>query len=422
MIIIHLVGEVGAGKTFLRTNFMNITNIFDIKQIYKRLNFNPLNQDEGYQEFFDYIQLEVDRFLKIATKNQVKVVIFESSGTNQALNYALRNNPNYYRIWVNSGYNPKLSEYIEECDFDVLELNEYVMEMKKKNVIVYDYEYFPDKRQFSIDTPDIVKNLFDLKKNDKDLVNTSPLLQKNEKKKQKLTSKNSVLRSAEVSQLDLRNAIFLDADTTQNKLKMKNHIQGHKHAYIRKSSLGNIHVIVFDSCENCSRYSDKHFQGKILFNNKGENWAERKWKNVHTEKTIVFPSHTLIRLIRYEYDSYHEYDKPIKYYLLNPLKIDEYWSKINRRHLEYSFHCVISHDLNMEFVPLNDIQSDISGKISRIRKKKIGMQTFRSWDDLKRKYFEWVNKNYNYLKNFNCQSIIDSQVLKIILKIKTLKN
>jgi len=91
--------------------------------------------------------------------------------------------------------------------------------------------------------------------------------------------------------------LFLDIDDKEWIGKALEHLSTHNMAWWRKSVHGNIHAIVFDSCETCKRYSDIYFDGSVFFNNQSQDWAEAFWTNPKTHVKRRFPSVTTLRLI-----------------------------------------------------------------------------------------------------------------------------
>lgn len=103
MLIIHLIGKVGAGKSFFYEKFLATYPYFDIKKIYETtgIQSNELNQMGDYHEFNYKIQLELSVKLELAQKHD-QTLIIESSGMNIYLNDLISRikNRDLYIIWV----------------------------------------------------------------------------------------------------------------------------------------------------------------------------------------------------------------------------------------------------------------------------------------------------------------------------------
>jgi hypothetical protein len=109
MIIIHLIGKVGSGKTTFYEKYFAAYPKFDIKTIYEKMNIqsNELNDPGIHAEFDATLKEDLRSVLKNAKLQQSPVVVIESSGMNQTLNNLISQikELDLYQIWVDCEIN-----------------------------------------------------------------------------------------------------------------------------------------------------------------------------------------------------------------------------------------------------------------------------------------------------------------------------
>lgn len=103
MLIIHVIGKVGAGKTTFIEKYLSQYPCFDIKKIYEQTGFtsNNLSDIGDYTEFNNNLYQLLSQKIRTAIDSQTPLII-ESSGMNQYLNKViyLIKDLDLYQIWV----------------------------------------------------------------------------------------------------------------------------------------------------------------------------------------------------------------------------------------------------------------------------------------------------------------------------------
>lgn len=103
MLIIHVIGKVGAGKTTFIKKYFSKYPFFDIKKVYEKTGITSSNLREGaeYSEFTNTVyEMFTEKMRKAVEKKQPLIV--ESSGMNVYLNHLLSlvKDLDLYQIWV----------------------------------------------------------------------------------------------------------------------------------------------------------------------------------------------------------------------------------------------------------------------------------------------------------------------------------
>jgi hypothetical protein len=91
MLLLHIIGAVGAGKTTMIRQFWPTYQVFDIKDVYTFFQFTPedLRDSEKYQSFANGVASELEGYCMECELAEQPIGIVESSGINKALNAAL---------------------------------------------------------------------------------------------------------------------------------------------------------------------------------------------------------------------------------------------------------------------------------------------------------------------------------------------
>jgi hypothetical protein len=111
----------------------------------------------------------------------------------------------------------------------------------------------------------------------------------------------------------------------------------HPKSFIRKSASGNIHAIIFDYefCNYCENLLDKFYDGKKLFNDKSNKFADKYWispkSNLLHEINYDIIIHIIIvsKYLSHYYLKINDFEKYLP-------KIVKYWE--NKNDICYCFH------------------------------------------------------------------------------------
>ena len=159
--IIHMIGLVGAGKTyFINRHFPQDAQVFDIKMVYDLHQFSPgdlHNNFEAYEKFAQALQSELKFFLIKTQQLGFNYAIIESTGTNGALNKALRSYKDY-RIWIEPDKYRMDATYLRERPY-AEELNKYLKKKWGKNEIYANNLYDPRFQEFDNPVPKRIAKL-----------------------------------------------------------------------------------------------------------------------------------------------------------------------------------------------------------------------------------------------------------------------
>jgi len=155
VIIIHVIGLVGAGKTyFIQHYFPENTIIFDIKEAYELYQFSPsqLKDDPiAYDKFKQAIEGHIDMLYHKVLTSDWKLLLIESTGTNRAMNSALHKyRP--YKIWIEPDYKRMDEKYLQERPY-AEEINKYVLKKWQIGEIQCNNEFDPRTNQFQNPIP-----------------------------------------------------------------------------------------------------------------------------------------------------------------------------------------------------------------------------------------------------------------------------
>lgn len=108
MLLIHLVGLVGAGKTHFLHSFFPTSPAFDIKDVYEEYCITPqdLRRPEIYSQFASAVEFTLTNFTRQFAGEPVGFI--ESSGINQAINRSLARYP-HKTLWIQSHFSDKIA-------------------------------------------------------------------------------------------------------------------------------------------------------------------------------------------------------------------------------------------------------------------------------------------------------------------------
>jgi len=85
MQIIHVIGKVGAGKSWFIEKYCQNFPVFDIKSIYEEYNISPQDiRGEKYSQFANALEITLDNFCQ--QYHAEEYVVIESSGINRTIN------------------------------------------------------------------------------------------------------------------------------------------------------------------------------------------------------------------------------------------------------------------------------------------------------------------------------------------------
>ncbi|MHA1728453.1 MAG: hypothetical protein ACTSWY_06945 [Promethearchaeota archaeon] len=156
--VIHVIGLVGAGKTyFIQRHFPQTALVFDIKVVYELNQFSPgdlYNNPAAYERFTITLQSEFNLFLERAEKAGHNYIIAESTGTNSAMNKTFRKYREYC-IWIEADNRRMQSQYLREMPY-AGELNKYLRKRWMKNEIYTHNIYDPKFEEFENNLPEDV--------------------------------------------------------------------------------------------------------------------------------------------------------------------------------------------------------------------------------------------------------------------------
>lgn len=155
MLIIHVIGKVGSGKTTFIEKFLPGYPCFDIKEIYEStgIQSNELNMYGEYAHFMAEMVKGLTAKIILANKTN-HILIVESSGMNQALNTCiLQIKPlDLYQIWVDCEINPKI--YTERPYAD--RINKVFQSKIVNSNIMFHTKFDWDVKYFTVRPPDHV--------------------------------------------------------------------------------------------------------------------------------------------------------------------------------------------------------------------------------------------------------------------------
>jgi hypothetical protein len=156
MLIIHLIGKVGSGKTYFYEKFLAAYPRFDIKSIYEKLNIqsNELTDPRLHAEFNTTLVNDLWATIKNATLQQSPVVVIESSGMNTMLNASILHikQLDLYIIWVDCEINDQIYQerpYAER-------INRVFQSKMVNNNLPFHTKFDWDVKFFTVTPPDPV--------------------------------------------------------------------------------------------------------------------------------------------------------------------------------------------------------------------------------------------------------------------------
>ncbi len=150
--------------------------------------------------------------------------------------------------------------------------------------------------------------------------------------------------------------VFLDIDEDMD--IALDHLRTHAHVLTRKSVNEKLHAIVFDSCDKCLDYSDETYEGKVLFNNKGDKWADMEWVNLQTNKPELVESENMVHILLRIIDNKVTMDDTKDNIILRHIYTDIWYFRLNFEdmipnpefieqevEIYYTFHSIVSNTL-----------------------------------------------------------------------------
>lgn len=196
--------------------------------------------------------------------------------------------------------------------------------------------------------------------------------------------------------LRCNNLLFIDLD--ENIEDAIEHLKTHNTAYIRNSCGGNKHVIISDYCDYCKTLNDNKFKGMVLFDNKGNLWAEHEWHNLKDKTKLTMKSQTIIHFIIEPIGSnkelIHFYATNIKDVINNLDKIYE----IKPTKIYYTFHLgIIKYEESCWF----EMRQSKNKKTMEEFKVQYKMNTFFNIERLYKVYTDFIKyipQGFNYEK------------------------
>jgi hypothetical protein len=178
------------------------------------------------------------------------------------------------------------------------------------------------------------------------------------------------------------------------------HLKTHKKVWIRNSCGGNKHAIIFDHCKICENIGDQKYKGKVLFDNKGNLWAESLWHNPIDKTTITPFSTTLIHFISEIYDKedntlWHYYFTDMDSVRENIRQVFE----VKPIKLYYTFH--LAYEKSVENFWIEERQSKDKKTMEEF-KVQYKMNTYFNLERLYGVYCDFTN----YIpKGYNCKKL-----------------
>ena len=148
MILVHVIGKVGVGKTHFIRQYGSSAPCFDIKSIYEKYDITPqdLQQPGVYSQFTSALAYTLDGFLQQFSDSSI--IFIESSGLNKAINaFLVRLNPTL--LYVQSHY----SDSIENSRKYAKDLNPLIEQAITTQQIKPDVWYHGDTYDFTPEKP-----------------------------------------------------------------------------------------------------------------------------------------------------------------------------------------------------------------------------------------------------------------------------
>jgi hypothetical protein len=163
--IIHVVGCVGAGKSYCIQKTWPIFEVFDPKDIYEFDQFSPLDlqHPDQYTQFVSALEVKFEEYIHWCREIRQPIGIVESSGINQKLSLLL-SLYTVLTIWVIPNltriYSPSL---LQERPY-ASNLNSLILQKKADGGIIAQLQYNGNKNEFVGPIPEAFRQFFPRKK------------------------------------------------------------------------------------------------------------------------------------------------------------------------------------------------------------------------------------------------------------------